>query len=343
MSLILVGTNHRYSLIELRESISFSAKRLKDALYFLKEREGLQGAVILSTCNRVEIYATAQDCEKGIREIEDFISRYHEIDKRRICPYFYRYTGKQAIRHLFSVVCGLDSLILGERQILGQIKSAFSEAGNVDFVDRPLREAFYLAVSLARKIHAETKISEGKVSIGSVAIDFIKERLGNIADKNFLIIGVGKVTELLLQYLKKENPNVIFVSNRTFDRARKLAGQIGAKAIRFDNLKAFLNRSDVVISATASPHFVIKKETLQEVIGKRLLIIDLAHPRDVQPGVKELSGIELFNLEDLEVVIKKNKAKKAQQAEKAKQIIDKECEGLWREITKLEPEPALLP
>jgi glutamyl-tRNA reductase len=342
MNLILVGTNHRYSPIELRERISFSQKRLKDALNFLSQRRILKAAVILSTCNRIEVYASTEKPEEGIREIEEFISRYHEIDKKRFLPYFYRYTDKGALRHLYSVASGLDSLILGETQILSQVKSSFAEAEQVDFVDGFLRELFIQAATIAKKIHRETKLSEGKVSVGSVAIDFIKQRLGSISDKNFLIIGLGKVTELLLQYLKKENPNVVFVSNRTFDRAGKLAGRIGAEAIRFADLKEALKKADVVISATASPHFVIKKETLQEVIGKGLLIIDLALPRDVQPGVKELSAIELFNLEDLEVVIKENKAKKAEQTEKAKQIIDIEIERLCK-LIKSEQEPALLP
>ncbi len=344
MNFILVGTNYKYSPVQIRERLSFSKKRLKDALHFLSETSVLRSAVILSTCNRVEIYASAVDSRAGIREIEGFISRYHEIDKRRISPYLYVYDGKNAMKRLISVACGLDSLILGETQILGQVKSSFLEAESIGFIDDFLREIFHSAISFARRIHTETKISEGKVSVGSVAIDFIKERMGALSGKNILIIGVGKVTELVLKYLKKENPNVVFVSNRTFGKAKELASRIGAKAVRFDDLRQFLKEADVVITATASPHFVIKRETLEAVMcgSRSLLIIDLALPRDVDPGVKEIESVDLFCLEDLDTVIKKNTEGRIQKAKKAEKIIDIEVEKLWKEVTKSEQEPVLL-
>jgi len=343
VSFIVVGTNHKYSPIALRERLSFSKRRLKDTLSFLREKEVLKGAVILSTCNRTEIYASAEDSKSGIKAIEDFISRYHEIENNKFTPYLYTYRGKQALKHLFSVACGLDSLILGETQIFGQVKSSLLEAQDADFVDEFLRKIFQSALSFAKTIHSETKISEGKVSIGSVAIDFIKEKFGSLSNKNILIIGVGKVSELVLQYLEKENPNVVFISNRTFERAKDLAGQIGAKVERFDELGQSLNKADVVITATASPHFVIKKENLEKIATRRLSIIDLALPRDVDPRVRELRNVDLFCLEDLGVVIKKNVAGKMQEAKKVKAIIDTEAEKIWIKLTKLEQELVLSP
>ncbi len=343
MSFIVVGTNYKYSPIGLRERLSFSNKRLKDAVCFLKEKAILKGGVILSTCNRVEIYASAKEQQKPIREIKDFVSRYHEINEQRFSPYLYIYEGKEAMKHLFSVACGLDSLILGEAQILGQVKFSLSEAKSVDFVDEFLKKIFHSAISFAKRVHQETKISKGKISVGSVAIDFIKERIGPLSGKNILIIGVGKVTELVLRYLKKENPNIVFISNRTFQKAKDLASQIGAKAVRFDDLERFLKEADALITATASPHFIIKKETLQEAINCKLLIVDLALPRDVDPRVKEIKGIELFCLEDLETLINKNMRKKFQEARKVRKIIEMVVEKLWKEFTELEQEPVLLP
>ncbi len=344
MSLIVVGTNHKHSPIALRENLSFSKKRLKNALNFLRERDLLKGAVILSTCNRIEIYASVEDSKVGIREIEDFISRYHEIDKQRFSPYLYKYKGKGALKHLFSVISGLDSQILGETQVSGQVKFAFDESNNANFIDGFLRKIFGAAISFAKRIHAETKISEGKISVGSIAIDFIKGKFnGNLCGKNVLIIGVGKVTELVLKYLKKENPNVIFISNRTFERAKELAAKIGAKAVRFDQLKQLLNKADVVISATASSHFLIKKETFDEHITNRLLIIDLALPRDVDPRVREIENIDLFCLEDLDTVIKKNIKRKTQEIKKITSVIDMEVEELWKESIRSEQELVLLP
>lgn len=348
--LILIGSNHKSCPIELREKLFFSKKRLKGALLLLRERGVLKGAVILSTCHRVEIYACAEDLKSGIREIEDFISRYHEIDQRIISPYLYIYEEKRAMKHLFSVTSGLDSLILGETQILSQVRFSLSEAESVGFVDEFLRKVFHSAILSVRRIHSETKISEGKVSIGSVAMDFIKQRIGTLSGKNVLIIGVGKVTELILKYLKKEKLNVVFISNRTYNRAKELSCQMGAKAVRFDDLKQFLKDADIVITATASPHFIVKKETLEEIAGGRrqaksqkLLILDLAIPWDVDPRAGEIEGVDLFGLEDLDTVSKKNREKKIQEAEKAKEIIDIEVERLWSKLTKLEREPALLP
>jgi glutamyl-tRNA reductase len=341
--LILIGTNHKYSPIELREELSFSKKRIKSALNLLKENSRLYAGLILSTCNRVEIYAHAENEQKGINEIIDFISFYHEIKKEKFLSYFYIYSGIDVIKHLFEVISGLDSLIIGETQILGQVKQAFLEAKEIGFTDKFLDEIFYQALSFASKIHKKTKISEGKISVGSVAIDFIKQKLGNLSDKNILIIGVGKVSELLLKYLKKEKPNVVFISNRTFEKAKDLANEIKASAVKFDELNKFLPIADVIITATSSPHFIIKKETFQKplAISHKLIFLDLAVPRDVEPQVKEIKNIELYCLEDLNEIIEKNRKKKLKEAEKIKFLIDKEVQKLWS--TELEPEKVLLP
>lgn len=346
MSFIVVGTNHRHSPIELREKITFSRKRLQDALGFLKETGILKGAIILSTCNRVEIYASTDTPEIGIEEVRNFLSRFYEIDRRKLYPYLYIYRGMDAVRHLFRVSSGLDSLILGELQISGQVKSSFYESERGGFAGYPLKKIFDSAISVTKNIHASTRISEGKVSVGSVAVDFIKEKTGTLSGKNILIIGVGKVTGLVLKYLEKQGQNVVFISNRTFEKARSLANQIGARAVKFDNLKEYLAKADIVITATKSPYFVIKKETfsyhLSAISQKRLLIVDLALPRDVDPSVREIDRVELFDLEDLGAVIQRNKDRKKLEAEKATEIIDIEAERLWQGLLELEQEKVLL-
>jgi glutamyl-tRNA reductase len=357
MNYVIVGTNYKYSPIEIRERISFTKRRLRDAIHTLKGRNILKGAVILSTCNRIEIHAITEDEERGAREIEDFISLYHKINRENFHRYIYRYSGESAIRHLFLVASGLDSLILGETQILGQIRFALLESGEADFMDGFLKKIFYHAISFAKKIHAVSTISEGKVSVGSVAVDFIREKSGSLANKNILIIGVGKITELVLKYLRKEKPNIIFVANRTFEKAKKLADIAKCRAVRFDELEELLQRADIVISATASPHFIIKKETLTDyrpllrqgyggqaqTADRRLIILDLALPRDVEPVVAEVKNVELFGLEDLDSVINKNLARKVQEAKKVKEIIEIEVKELWAKFTESEQERALLP
>ena len=175
-----------------------------------------------------------------------------------------------------------------------------------------------------------------------MAIDFVKEKIGDLSGKRILIIGVGKVSELVLKYLKKENPKVVFISNRTFERAKFLASLVGARAVRFDRLRHFLNTANIVISATASPHFIIKKDTLQG-LGNKLLIIDLALPRDVDPEVKDLKNVDLFSLENLNSAVEKNIEKRSREAEHVRGIINIEVKRLSLKHTKLEPEPALLP
>lgn len=340
--LILVGTNHKYSQIELRERLSFSKKRLKEAIVFLKERSFLKGAIILSTCNRIEIYASADNQGTGIEEVRDFIARYYEIDKKSFSPYFYTFTDEEAFRHLLSVASGLDSLILGETQILGQVKFAYDEAEKVGFVDGFLQSLFVDVVSTARRAHREANISEEKVSVGSIAIDFIKDKIGKLSDKNVLIIGTGKVTDLTAQHLKKEATNVVFVANRTFEKASNLAGKIGGKVVKFDELKEYLKRADVVMSATASPHFILKKEDFKD-INRKLIVLDLALPRDVEPGAKAIKNVNLFTLEDLKAVVADNIEKNTEEIERAGNILDKEAKRLWKELTELEPEPVLLP
>lgn len=343
MSIVVIGTNHKFSPIELREKLSFSKRRLGQTLSLLKEKSVFKGAVILSTCNRVELYAGAEEPFAGITELQDFLCRFHEIKKETILPYLYFYDNKKAIRHLFLVACGLDSLILGETQILGQLKSAFLEARNAGFTDMYLDTAFNAAITYAEKIHQVTGISEGRVSIGSLTIDFIKDKFGSLLGKNILIIGAGKVTELVLKYLQDEKPRVIFISNRTFEKAKELASRIGQSAVRFDKLPQLLKQADVIISATTSPHFIIKKETLGCAISRKLLIMDLAMPRDVDPKVREIENVELFNLEDLSFIVQKNLEKKRLEAEKIEKLINQEVALLWRKLTVLEPEPAPLP
>jgi len=343
MSLIVLGTNHKYSPVWFRERIYFSKKGLRDSLGFLKERGALKGAVILSTCNRFEIYASAPEPEKAVEEIKDFISRSQEADIDKFSPYLYIYKGADAARHLFSVACGLDSLVLGEAQIIEQVRASLVGSENEGFIDRPLRGIFDSAVSFADSVHQDNKIFSGDISIGSIVVSFLKERFGRLEGKNILIIGTGKVTELVVRHLEKESPKVILIANRTFEKAKALAGLINARAVRFNELKSFLAKADIIITATRSPYFIIKKEMLEGIAGNDVLILDFALPRDVDPRVRGVKNVELFYLEDLKDVIEKNVSGRLPQAEGLREIIGIEVGKLCKEYIGSEPEPALLP
>lgn len=344
MSFIVVGTNHKYCPIEAREKLSFSKGRIKEALISLVDFKWVKAAVIVSTCNRVELYASTPDIEMGIKTLKTFLADYHSQDLSRIEPYVYTYIGKQAISHLFNVSGGLDSQIVGETQILEQVRFAFEEAKKSGCVDSVLDNVFSDALRVGKKVRKDTKISEGNTSIGSITISLIKEKIGSLKDKKIVIIGVGKVSELVTKYLKEENAFTVFVSNRTFLKAKELAESIGAVAIRFERLKEKLKEADVVISATTSPHFILREEDILEV-HRPLLVIDLALPRDVEPKVKYINGVELYCLDDLNYIIEKNLDKRKDEILEATDIIKKEAQNLWRAIYFLESAhaEALLP
>ena len=344
-SFIVVGTNHLYSPVEIRERIAFTKKERARVIAYLKDSRIFQEAVILSTCNRLEIYAVADEKSAGIKDAENIIARFHGMEEEVLSQHLYRYTGKEALRHLFSVASGLDSLILGETQIVGQVRSAFLESAEIGFANDKLADFFHSALSAAQKVRIETRISEGKVSVGSVALDFIRERTGGLSGKSVLIVGVGKVTELVLKHLKKEMPDVLFVSNRTFEKAKELASQVGGKAVRFDRLNEFIKTADIVITATQSPHFIIKKDMFEQRRAgdkRRLLILDLALPRDVDPAVRALSNVELFYFEDLTSVIERNMARKLGEAVKAGEILKGELDKVWEKISESAQEEAVL-
>ncbi len=350
MNFFVIGTNYNYSPLEVREKLSYSRRRLIQAYALLREDQLLRKIVILSTCNRTEFYLSTDSLELAEKRLIDFICQFHGVAEKTAYSYFYKYSNETALRHLLEVTCGLDSLIVGELQILGQVKSAYLAAKEEKSVNKTLKDIFSAALSTAKEVHSKTRVSQGKVSVGSVAVEFIKGRLGSLTDKRILLVGVGKVTELVLKYLKRAKASVIFVSNRTYDKAKVLAEKIAASAVPFDDLKQNLAEADIVITATASKHFIINKDTIEssfknrsDRIAKSLLILDLALPRDVNPEIKQIEDIELFCLEDLDAVIQSNRQKKAQAAKKAQILINREAENLWKKYTESAQEPALLP
>jgi glutamyl-tRNA reductase len=337
--LLVAGTNYKHSPLGIRERVYFSKKNIQEALLFFKQKKGIEEIVIISTCNRIEIYCSTEEYQVGLKIIEEFISEYYEIPKNIFYSYFYIYADIQALKHLCCVVSGLDSLILGEKQIFGQVKLSFKEAEKNGFIKSFLKEIFLAAFSVATKIHYQTKISQGKVSIGSVAVDFIREEFGSLAGKKILIIGAGEVIKLILKYLKKESSHIIFIANRTYKKAKGLASQIGAEVVKFDRLKYYLSHTDIIITATASPHFIIKKRFVEEIAFHKVFILDLAVPRDVEPGIKDIKYIQLYHLEELKTVINNNIKRKEEEAKKAKALIEREVEIIWGKLIKLAPVP----
>jgi len=328
---IVVGTSHKYSPIHIREKFYFTKKAGAEALAGFIKFDVIRAAVIISTCNRVEFYADVSDVDRGKEVLKKFLPFYD-----------YVHTGRDAARHLFCVACGLDSQIIGETQILEQIEASLERARQQKAVNEYLDNIFKKAGEAISKVKMGTGLYSGEISIASIAADFLKSRFGNIGGKNILIIGAGRVSELLASYLKEEGARMIFVSNKTYENAKALADSVNGEAIPLDALKYRLHETDIIISATSSPHVVLRKEEFV-ITPPRLLILDLAVPRDADDAIREISNVELYNLDDLNFFIDERLEYRKREVPKALDIIEEEVDKLClTENLKLELEPALL-
>ncbi len=328
MALVLVGINHKTAPLQVRERVSFTKRRIKESLIELKQKDFITGAVILFTCNRTEIYIESKEKrEEGKEQIIKFLYGSRDFTEDDFTRYFYTLEDVDLIGHLFRVASGLDSQVLGENQILGQVKSAWMLAKELGASSAMLDKVFEKAINVGKQVRMETKISCGNVSIGSVAITMLERKLKDLRGKSILIIGAGKIGTLVSKYLKERHSKGIFVSNRTYTKAKELASACKGIAINFDQLKDKLIEVDAVISSTASPHFVLRKELLLDVMQLRkkpLLIMDLALPRDIDPEVKNIPDISLFDLDDLKSIIEENYARRKKEIKFAEAIIQME-------------------
>ena len=343
MSLLVVGINHKTASLKVRERISFTRRKLKETLGELKKIPPVLGIVILSTCNRTEIYAHLEEKENDKEQILKFLLQSHQITEEEFNRYSYILEDIDGIRHLFRVASGLDSQVLGETQILGQVKSSWRMSKDLEVTSKLLEGLFEKAVEVGKIVRTKTKISQGNVSIGTVAIKMLEQRFKDLGDKTILIIGAGKIGTLVSKYIKEKGTRGIFVSNRTYEKARQLASDCGGEAINFKRLKEKLKTVDIVISSTASPHLVLKKDTLAEVMQERkepLLIMDIALPRDVDPEARKIRNIFLYDLDDLKSVVEENFARRKEEAKLAEAIIQRELnrflDAKWKILCRQE-------
>lgn len=327
MNLALIGISHKTAPVRIREKFSFTTEELREGLQKLKEIDSVRGVVVLSTCNRMEIYVQLVDIDSGMQEITRFLLNTFSTREAEIRRYFYTLNGANVVGHIFNVACGLDSQILGETQILGQVKSSREISTQAGSISELLDNLFIEAVNAGIQVRKLTRISQGNVSIGSAAIKILEGKFDNIRDKSILVIGTGKIGGIVCNYLKDKNVKGIFVSNRTYTKACELAGACGGKAVNFNRLKDELKTADIVISVTSSPHIILPYKTLSETMRLRnrpLLIMDLALPRDVEPRAKDIPGISLFILDDLTSVVEENYAKRRQEARFAEMMVERE-------------------
>lgn len=346
MNLVVLGLNHNSAPVEIREKLSISSAKLGEHLSTLKERvPEAREEVILSTCNRVEIYALVSDIKKGVSSLKKFMADYHELDIATLENYTYVYALEEAVEHLFKVSSSLDSMVVGEPQILGQVKSAYKAARELSVTGTVLNNLFERSFSVAKRIRTETGIAENAVSVSYAAVELARKIFGDLSGKTTLLIGAGEMIELAIKHLVAQGVKTVLVANRTYERAVELATQFNGEAVHFDHLHEELKRCDIVISSTGAPHFVVRKELAAKVIAERanrpMFFIDIAVPRDIEPSVNEIDNCYVYDIDDLKSVVESNLAERAKEARKAEEIIRGEVKQFLSWLDHLEVAPTI--
>ncbi len=330
MQLIALGINHKTAALETREKVAFADKHKAQAYVYLSERGAVEQCVIISTCNRTEIYALCEEASAGRAELIAMLEvvRGATVAELEHCMYFY--SGLNAVTHLFRVAAGLDSMILGETQVVGQIREAYDHACDLEAVSKELHALFQHAVRCAKKVQTETKINHNSISVSYIAVDMIKKELGCFDNLSVLVIGAGKMSRLTLKHLHDLGARDIRVTSRTYRRAKDLAYLFNGKTIDFSRKKETLPAIDIIISSTGAPHLLLRKEDLAQVMETRnhkpMFVIDIAVPRDIDPSIKDLKNVYLYDMDSLQQVVAGNQQERKKEASAAAEIIDREAE-----------------
>lgn len=346
MEIIVIGLNHKTAPIDIRERLAFQESEIEEALQRIRSIPSIRETMILSTCNRVEIYATSKEVEKAVQELKQFLSEIHQFPLERFERNLYLLIGEEAVRHIFRVASSLDSMVVGEPQILGQIKEAYQRANESKASGVILHRLLHRAFHVAKRVRTETKISSSAVSVSSVAVELAQRIFGTLEDRVVFLIGAGEMIELAARHLVSGGVKKILVTNRTYERALNLAREFQGEAIPFEEMNIGLKRADIVISATNSPEPILTSEQIIRVMKERkhrpIFFIDIADPRDIEPKVGDLENVYLYNIDDLQKVAFENLKDREKEAEKAEGIVREEVERFVRWYHSLEVTPTII-
>lgn len=326
--IVVVGLSHKTAPVQLRERFSVSLSNLPEALSHFCRFTGLPSCVILSTCNRTELYTLLSSLDGELTRVRLFFSDYPKIEEAQFKEALYILTGEKGVEHLFKVASGLDSLVLGESEITGQVKQAYQIAHAQGRVEKRLHLLFQRSLRVAKKVRSETGIGRGRLSVGSVAVEMAEKIFGTLSGRIILVIGAGKMGELTARHLVKAGASSIFVSNRSFLRAEALANKLHGQAVTFDHLLEQLEKVDIAISSTAAPHLVVAREEVAQVMrrrrGRPLFFIDIAVPRDIDPAVNRIENVFLYDIDDLERITRSGYEERKRELEKGLGMIQQE-------------------
>ena len=348
MRLTLVGLSHKTAPVEIREKLTFPAHRQEDALSALLDSPCVSEAVIVSTCNRTEIYACTCAEDDGPGAIIDFMADYHGLDRHELVRYLYISEGESVVKHLFRVVASLDSMVLGEAQILGQVKEAYEHSFAASTTGRVFNKLFRQSFELGKRVRTETEIGENAVSISYAAVELARKVFDSLEGRTILILGAGKMSELTAKHLVCNGVASVLVANRTYERAQELAERFEGEAIRYDDLYERMRDADIVISSTAATHYVVTKDRVAAAMrgrrGDPLFVIDIAVPRDIDPEVNDVNDVFLYDIDDLSGVVSSNLDERMREAEKAEAIIAEEMSAFeaWLESMEVVPTVAAI-
>lgn len=345
MEIIVVGLSHKTAPVEIREKVAFAQDCLHEALTAVRNLPSVHEGVIVSTCNRVEVYAATRHRETGIDALIQFMADYHGFSVEELRPHLYVFPGEDAVRHVFRVASSLDSMVVGEPQILGQVKDAYEAAAQGSATGHVLNRFMHKAFTTAKRVRTETRIAHAAVSVSFAAVDLAKGIFGDLEGKSVMVIGAGEMCELAVTHLVENGVTDVRVTNRTLARAEALAQRFNGKAAPFDEFKNQLHEIDIVISSTGSPTFVLLAEDVKAAIKARkqrpMFLIDIAVPRDIDPKINDLANVFLYDVDDLQSVVESNKKERTKEAAKAEKIVSQELESFLGWLKKLEVAPTI--
>jgi glutamyl-tRNA reductase len=326
LDIVLLGINHNTASVELRECIAFSEEQSKSALHSLMRKSIIKEALLFSTCNRVEVLVVTDDSARAIEETKEFIAEFNQIPLQQFEDALYVHEGNEAVRHVFRVAASLDSMVVGEPQILGQIKEAYRTAIDEKTSGVILNRLLHRTFFVAKKIRTETGIGDRAVSISYAAVELARKIFGELEGKKVLLIGAGEMAELAVEHLIRNKIEQVWVANRTFENGVELAEQFNGQAIRFEEIPESLKSIDIIISSTGASEFVVRPDHVKGVIRKRknrpLFFIDIAVPRDIDPEINRLSNCYVYDIDDLKGIIDENIEDRQKEAIKGERIVD---------------------
>jgi glutamyl-tRNA reductase len=343
MYLTVLGINHRTAPVEVRGQVAFPPDQIARALAELTALDGMREAAILSTCNRTEVYCTLDDASPEI--IANWLARFHQLDQGSLQPHLYSYQEAEAVRHILRVAAGLDSMILGEPQILGQMKDAYQQSLQANSIDTLVNRLFQHTFSVAKQVRTDTAIGASPVSVAFAAVSLARQIFGKLENQTALLVGAGETIELTARHLHEQGIGKIIIANRTVSRAHELASQFNGYGIGLDEITAHLEEADIVISSTGSTEPLITRDQVRTALKKRkhrpVFMVDIAVPQDIAPNVAELDDIYLYTVDDLKQVIEENLRSREEAALQAEEIIDSQVERFMAWVHSLDAVPTV--